>query len=38
MASNKKYWKNEAELNPNDSIVEALKQNEFVEQIPVDDF
>ncbi|MEP4001453.1 MAG: TAT-variant-translocated molybdopterin oxidoreductase, partial [Ekhidna sp.] len=38
MASNKKYWKNEAELDPNDSIVEALKQNEFVEQIPVDDF
>ncbi|SNR28729.1 quinol:cytochrome c oxidoreductase iron-sulfur protein precursor [Maribacter sedimenticola] len=38
MASNKKYWKNEAELNPDDSIVEALKQNEFVEQIPVDEF
>jgi molybdopterin-containing oxidoreductase family iron-sulfur binding subunit len=38
MASNKKYWKSEAELNPNDSIVETLKQNEFVEQIPVDEF
>jgi molybdopterin-containing oxidoreductase family iron-sulfur binding subunit len=38
MASNKKYWKSEAELNPNDSIVETLKQNEFVEEIPVDDF
>ncbi|KPM31337.1 4Fe-4S ferredoxin iron-sulfur binding domain-containing protein [Croceitalea dokdonensis DOKDO 023] len=38
MASNKKYWKSEAELNPNDSIVEALKQNEFTEQIPVDEF
>ena len=38
MASNKKYWKNEAELNPNDSIVETLRQNEFVEQIPVEDF
>ena len=38
MASNKIYWKNEAELNPNDSIVETLKQNEFVESIPVDDF
>ncbi len=38
MASNKKYWKNEAELDPNDSIVEALRQNEFVEQIPVDEF
>ncbi|MEM8998827.1 MAG: TAT-variant-translocated molybdopterin oxidoreductase [Bacteroidota bacterium] len=38
MASNKKYWKSEAELNPDDSIVERLKQNEFVEQIPVDEF
>ncbi|BFP40121.1 TAT-variant-translocated molybdopterin oxidoreductase [Flavobacteriaceae bacterium GF1] len=38
MASNKKYWKSEAELNPTDSIVETLKQNEFVEHIPVDDF
>lgn len=38
MASNKKYWKNEAELNPDDSIVGALRQNEFVEEIPVDDF
>ncbi len=38
MASNKKYWKSEAELRPNDSIVEALKQNEFTEAIPVDEF
>lgn len=38
MASNKKYWKSEAELYPNDSIVEALKQNEFPEEIPVDAF
>lgn len=38
MASNKKYWKSEADLNPNDSIVEALRQNEFVEEIPVDEF
>ncbi|WP_127142280.1 TAT-variant-translocated molybdopterin oxidoreductase [Flagellimonas marinaquae] len=38
MASNKKYWKSEAELNPNDSIVEALRNNEFTEEIPVDDF
>lgn len=38
MASNKKYWKSEAELDPNDSIVEALRQNEFVEDIPVDEF
>ncbi len=38
MASNKKYWKSEAELNPNDSIVETLRHNEFVQDIPVDDF
>ncbi|MEO1011398.1 MAG: TAT-variant-translocated molybdopterin oxidoreductase [Bacteroidota bacterium] len=38
MSSNKKYWKSEAELNPNDSIVETLKQNEFIEEIPVDGF
>src|SRR5690606_27998923 len=38
MASSKKYWKSEAELNPNDSIVERLKQNEFVEEIPIDGF
>jgi len=38
MASNKKYWKNEAELDPNNSIVETLRQNEFVEPIPVDEF
>tara|TARA_R110002050_G_scaffold179118_3_gene312488 strand:- start:147622 stop:150738 length:3117 start_codon:yes stop_codon:yes gene_type:complete len=38
MASNKKYWKSEAELNPNDSIVEALRHNEFVQDIPVDEF
>ena len=38
MASNKKYWKSVEELNPNDSIVETLRQNEFMEQIPVDEF
>ncbi|HET8737922.1 MAG TPA: TAT-variant-translocated molybdopterin oxidoreductase [Pricia sp.] len=38
MASNKKYWKSEAELNPNDSVVEKLRHNEFVEELPVDDF
>ncbi len=38
MASNKIYWKNEAELNPDDSIVQKLKQNEFSEEIPVDEF
>ena len=38
MASNKKYWKSEAELTPGNSIVETLKQNEFPEEIPVDSF
>ena len=38
MASNKIYWKNEAELDPNDSIVQKLKENEFPEEIPVDEF
>ncbi|MEZ4842577.1 MAG: TAT-variant-translocated molybdopterin oxidoreductase, partial [Flavobacteriaceae bacterium] len=38
MASNKKYWKSVEELNENSSIVEKLKQNEFVEEIPTDQF
>ncbi len=38
MASKKKYWKSEAELNPNNSFVESLRQNEFAEEIPVDEF
>ena len=38
MSSNKKYWKSEVELNPDDSIVDALRQNEFVEEIPTEDF
>ncbi len=38
MSSNKKYWKNVAELNSNDTVVEKLKQNEFVNEIPVDQF
>ncbi len=38
MASNKKYWKSVEELNENSSIVKSLQQNEFVEEIPVDDF
>jgi len=38
MASNKKYWKSVEELNENSSIVETLKQNEFVESIPTDEF
>lgn len=37
MASNKKYWKSVEELD-NSSIVETLQQNEFVQEIPVDEF
>ncbi|WP_298532696.1 TAT-variant-translocated molybdopterin oxidoreductase [uncultured Algibacter sp.] len=38
MSSNKKYWKSVEELNENSSIVETLKQNEFVTEIPTDEF
>ena len=38
MASNKKYWKSVEELNENSSIVENLRNNEFVEEIPTDEF
>ncbi|RUA12542.1 MAG: quinol:cytochrome C oxidoreductase [Flavobacteriia bacterium] len=38
MASNKKYWKSVEELKKSSSIVEKLKQNEFVEEIPTDQF
>src|SRR6476620_584367 len=38
MSSNKKYWKSVEELNENSSIVEALRNNEFVEEIPTDEF
>ena len=38
MSSNKKYWKSVEELNKNSSIVETLKQNEFVAEIPTDKF
>jgi molybdopterin-containing oxidoreductase family iron-sulfur binding subunit len=38
MSSNKKYWKSVEELNENSSIVEALRQNEFVNEIPTDKF
>ena len=37
MSSNKKYWTSVEELKK-DSVVETLKQNEFVEPIPTDDF
>ncbi|MFT4942886.1 MAG: MoCo/4Fe-4S cofactor protein with predicted Tat translocation signal [Patiriisocius sp.] len=38
MASNKKYWKSVEELDENSTIVEALQQNEFVADIPTDEF
>jgi molybdopterin-containing oxidoreductase family iron-sulfur binding subunit len=38
MSSNKKYWKSVEELDGNSSIVEALKNNEFVEEIPTGEF
>ncbi|MDT0648396.1 TAT-variant-translocated molybdopterin oxidoreductase [Zunongwangia sp. F260] len=38
MSSNKKYWTSVEELDKNSSIVEALQQKEFVEEIPVDEF
>jgi len=38
MSSNKKYWKSVEELDGNSSIVEALKNNEFIEEIPTDEF
>ena len=37
MTKIKTYWKGLAELNQK-PLVEKLKQNEFVEEIPVDDF
>ena len=38
MASNKKYWKSVEELNENSSIVDKLRNNEFVEEIPTEEF
>jgi MoCo/4Fe-4S cofactor protein with predicted Tat translocation signal len=38
MSSNKKYWKSVEELDENSSVVEALRNNEFVEEIPTDEF
>ena len=35
MSSNKKYWKSVEELNENSSIVETLRNNEFVEEIQI---
>ncbi len=38
MSSSKKYWQSVEELNENSSIVEQLKNNEFSEAIPTDEF
>ena len=38
MSSNKKYWKSVEELGDNSPAVEALRNNEFVEAIPTDEF
>ncbi|MDA8595858.1 TAT-variant-translocated molybdopterin oxidoreductase [Flavobacteriaceae bacterium] len=38
MASNKKYWKSVEELNENSSVVAGLSNNEFVSEIPTDEF
>jgi len=38
MSSNKKYWKSVEELNQDSSVVETLRNNEFVEPIPVEEF
>ena len=36
MASNKTYWKNIAQLDPSDEVVQKLEQNEFVSKLPED--
>ncbi|RYF37453.1 MAG: twin-arginine translocation signal domain-containing protein, partial [Chitinophagaceae bacterium] len=38
MSSNKKYWQSVEELNDNSSVVETLRNNEFSEPIPVEEF
>lgn len=38
MSSNKKYWSSVEELQGNSSVVEALRQKEFAEEIPTDEF
>ncbi len=38
MASNKKYWKSVEELKETSPIVDTLKHNEFVDEIPTDEF
>ena len=38
MASNKKYWVSTEELKKDTSLVDALNQREFMEEIPTDEF
>ncbi|MCM4158344.1 4Fe-4S dicluster domain-containing protein [Antarcticibacterium flavum] len=38
MSSNKKYWQSVEELKDKSSVVEALQQKEFAEEIPTDEF
>lgn len=38
MASNKKYWRGLEELNEDSSIMQSLQNNEFIEEIPTDEF
>ena len=38
MSSSKKYWKSVEELKQDSPIVKKLRDNEFVEDIPVDEF
>ena len=36
MASNKTYWKNIEQLNPENEEVKKLEENEFVSKLPED--
>jgi molybdopterin-containing oxidoreductase family iron-sulfur binding subunit len=38
MGNHKKYWKSELELSNDSSIVDNLKNNEFVNELPIDAF
>jgi molybdopterin-containing oxidoreductase family iron-sulfur binding subunit len=38
MASDKKYWKSVEELKAHSPLIEKLRNDEFVEEIPIDEF
>ena len=38
MSSNKKYWQSVEELNENSAVIDTLRNNEFIEEIPTTDF